>query len=183
MGWRVRGERERRAQRWSLVYVTAITEAEEGRKERRRRGTADFMKSKYRRDALAGRELHPFPSYPPCFFRPSPLQYSYALNILMRREICKPCVTGNRAILSPSWSGARLGVAVPGCAILVKCVSGPMCDSDIKQQPSLHLRFPSTSIRVSTYRALSPGFLLHLFLPPRAVIDCLPVALFTLTNS
>lgn len=35
MGWRVRGERERRAQRWSLVYVTAITEAEEGREEKR----------------------------------------------------------------------------------------------------------------------------------------------------
>lgn len=67
-----------------VVYtVTAITE--EGRKERRRRGTADFMKSKYRHNGrLAGRELHPFPSsysppfpllslFPPIYLVSSPL--------------------------------------------------------------------------------------------------------------
>lgn len=139
------------------------------------------MKSKYRHNGrLAGRELHPFPSscssprlssfplssHPPCFFHlslsPLPLQYSYALNILMRREICKPCVTGNRARLFWLERAHASALAVPGCAILVKCVSGPMCDSDIKQQPSLHLRFPSTSIRVSTYRALPPRISLPL---------------------
>lgn len=53
------------------------------------------------------------------------LQYSYALNILMHREICKACLTATRdSVLASRWLG-------PGCNISEMCLEARPCAAAI----------------------------------------------------